>query len=102
MLLLVLCNACFALVARSFYGIIIHVWHRNEPQAHDAGEVGRTGIRGDLGDPLHLLILVRALPAPTVDPLLFLLVPYLPVPPLLLDALCLGELLPFGRGFGFG
>lgn len=57
----------------------------------------RTSIGGDLGSPLHFLILVRTLPAPAINPLLLLLVPDLLIPPLLLDTLRLRELLPLGR-----
>lgn len=55
-----------------------------------------TGIGRNLCKPLHFLVLVRTLPSPTVNPLLFLLVPDLLVPPRFLDTLCFGELLPFG------
>lgn len=60
-----------------------------------------TCIGFDFVKPLTLLLSVLPLPAPSVNPFLFLLVPYLLILLLLLNTLRYGEFLPFCRQFWF-
>ena len=62
----------------------------------------RTGIGGHLVQPLCLFLPILALPSPSWDPRLPLVIPYFLVAPLGLDTFSAREAFPFGWGFGFG
>jgi len=51
-------------------------------------------------NPLLLDLPVLAVPSPSVDPILFLFIPDLLFPDLVLNTLCRREFLPFSRRFG--
>lgn len=61
----------------------------------------RTGIVGHLRNPLIFFFFVFRILAPSIDPFLFLFIPYLFFFSFLLNAFGLGEALPFRWWFGF-
>ena len=62
----------------------------------------RTSISGHLVQPLRLFLLILALPPPSWDPRLPLVIPDFLVAPLGLDTFSAREAFPFGWGFWFG
>lgn len=73
----------------------------NKLNTANQGDQRLTSISRNFRDPLLLLLFVLPIPAPPINPLLLLLVPFTPIAHFVLDALRGGKPLPFRLGFWF-
>lgn len=79
-----------------------HLLYKKVSRARTSPERGPTSVERHLCDPLLFNLLIPTVLAPSVDPLLLLLVPFLLIPDLMLDTLRRRKGLPFRLWFGFG
>lgn len=101
MLLGVLGDARLALAARRLSRVLVGFWKASAQKVNRTKD-RRTVAGLDFMQPLVLLVLVLAKPAPARDPLLALLVPHVLLLLPVAYALFLGEALPLGGGLWRG
>lgn len=100
-LLFVLSNPCFSSISSNLGRIMIDIYKSSVRLGQITREISLTSVRLDFRKPLIFQLLVLTLPAPTVNPVLLIIVPDTLVLLGMRDTLLLGEFFPFGQWFRF-